>query len=54
MNNKEIIVKKILDSGIYKHKPPKHNISFIVNVKSTFIAIRFIPAIIREVIKHGR
>ncbi len=53
MNNKEIIVKKILDSKIYKEKVSKKNVPFMIWLKGWAMALRFLPVIIIEVFKRG-
>jgi hypothetical protein len=54
MNTKSAIVKQILDSGIYKQEMPKKKTPLGIRLHAKIVAIRFLPAIISEVIKHGR
>jgi hypothetical protein len=54
MNSKQEIVKQILDSGIYKQTIRKRKVSIGIWINSRIIALRFLPAIICEVRKHGR
>lgn len=53
MNSKEIIIKKILEHEIYKQNREK-KLSFWISIKANFVALRFLPLIIKEVIKNGR
>ena len=54
MNNKEAIIKKILESEVYKQSGYKWKVSFWVKIKASIVALRFLPEIIQVVIKHGR